>query len=140
MDTAVHFSSASVEWSTPQDLFDELNAEFGFTLDVCATPENAKCARYFTQEQDGLAQSWAGEVCWGNFPYGRGLINWVRKAYDESRAPGTRVVCLIPSRTDTRWFHQYVLPFAEVRFVPGRLKFNGHKNAAPFPSLIAVFG
>jgi phage N-6-adenine-methyltransferase len=139
---AVHFSSATSEWATPQDFFDKLNAEFNFTLDVCATPENAKCAKYFTREQDGLAQSWYGERVWCNPPYGRGIGEWVDRCSDRPNIPRAPelAVMLLPARTDTRWWHDYVIPYAaEVRFIKGRLKFGGHKNSAPFPSAVVVF-
>src|SRR5690349_4783281 len=115
-----YHSSQSVEWSTPQDLFDDCNARFGFTLDAAAQPHNAKCARFFTPEQDGLAQSWAGEVVWCNPPYGaRATADWVRKGYEESRR-GATVVMLVPSRTDTRWFHDYAKR-GDIEFIRGRL-------------------
>lgn len=138
VNTAVHFSSASGEWSTPPDVFAALDAEFGFTLDPCATPDNAKCARYFTRGDDGLAQSWTGERVFMNPPYGRVIGGWMRKAYEESRG-GALVVCLIPARTDTAWWHDYVIPYGETRFIRGRLKFGGAANSAPFPSAIVVF-
>jgi len=134
---SVHFSSKTDLWATPQDFFDKLNAEFGFTLDVCALPENAKCERYFTQLDNGLEQTWQG-ICWMNPPYGREIGLWVRKAY-ESSLNGTTVVCLLPARTDTSWWHTWVKDGAEVRFIRGRLKFGGSKNSAPFPSAVAVF-
>lgn len=124
-------------WGTPQAFFDQLDAEFHFTLDVCATPDNAKCARYFTPERNGLAQSWAGEVCWMNPPYGDALNEWMPKAYAES-LNGATVVCLVPSRTDTRWWHAYAMR-GEVRFVKGRLKFVGAKWGATFPSAVVIF-
>lgn len=132
----VHFSSASDMWSTPQDLFDRLNAVFGFTLDVCATAENTKCKRFYGPYQDGLQQVWEG-VCWMNPPYGRTIRRWMQKAY-ESSARGATVVCLIPARTDTAWWHDYAMR-GEIEFLRGRLKFGGHKNSAPFPSAIVVF-
>ena len=104
---AVHFSAASNEWATPQDFFDVLDAEFGFTLDPCATAENAKCAQYFTQSDDGLSQPWEGMV-FMNPPYGREIGAWVAKAHSES-LKGATVVCLIPARTDTRYWHEYVI-------------------------------
>ena len=134
------FTSNSSCWETPQPLFDQLNSEFHFTLDVCALPENHKCDRYFTPEQDGLTQAWTG-TCFMNPPYGRQIGKWIRKAY-ESAAAGATVVCLIPSRTDTLWFHQYILGKAEVRFLRGRVYFkrNGAPtDRAPFPSAIVVF-
>jgi len=133
---AVHFSSKTDEWETPQWFFDKLNAEFHFELDVCATPENAKCARYFTPEQDGLKQEWRG-VCWMNPPYGREIGKWVKKAY-ESALEGATVVCLVPARTDTAWWHDYCMQ-GEIRFVRGRLKFGNASENAPFPSVVVVF-
>lgn len=138
MNTAVMFSSATDEWATPQDFFDQLNQEFHFTLDPCATHESAKCARYFTEEDNGLAQDWAGEVVFMNPPYGRVLGQWVKKAFEES-VKGATVVCLLPARTDTRWFHDYIYHRAEIRFVKGRLKFGDSKNSAPFPSMVVIF-
>jgi phage N-6-adenine-methyltransferase len=136
MDRATWASSATDLWATPQDFYDDLHAEFGFSLDVCATPDNAKCPRYFTAEHDGLAQQWHG-VCWMNPPYGRVIGNWMRKAY-ESAKEGALVVCLVPSRTDTRWWHDYAMK-GEVRYVKGRLKFGDSKNSAPFPCAVVVF-
>ena len=132
----VHFSSLTDEWATPQSYFDEQNARWQFTLDVCATPENAKCARYYTRADDGLAQSWAGERCWMNPPYGRVIGDWMRKAYEESQR-GALVVCLVPARTDTAWWHDYAAK-GDVTFIRGRLKFGGGKNSAPFPSALVV--
>lgn len=132
----VHFSSATDEWSTPQDLFDKLNAIHGFTLDVCATHENAKCERYFTKDDDGLSKVWRG-VVWCNPPYGRAIKHWIEKAYHESTY-GTKVVMLIPARTDTAYWHDYAMK-GKIEFLRGRLKFGGHKNSAPFPSAIVVF-
>lgn len=131
------YSSTTDLWSTPQDFFDQLNREFHFDLDVCATPENAKCARYFTKQQDGLAQKWTG-VCWMNPPYGREIGRWVQKAYESSRG-GVIVVCLLPARTDTRWWHDYCMK-GEIRFVKGRLKFGDATKHAPFPSVVVIFG
>ena len=134
MNTRGLFSSATDMWETPQNFFDELNKEFRFTCDVCAIEENAKCAKFYTPEQDGLKQTWGG-VCWMNPPYGREIGKWVKKA-SESNAT---VVCLLPARTDTRWFHDYIYGKAEIRFVRGRLKFGNSKNTAPFPSMVVVF-
>lgn len=133
----VYHLSQTVEWATPQALFDTYNAEFGFTLDVCATLANAKCSRYFTAQDDGLAQSWTGEVCWMNPPYGTTIGRWIRKAYESAQA-GATVVCLIPARTDTRWWHQYVA-HGEIRFHPGRITFVGARNPAPFPNAVVIF-
>ena len=132
----VHFSSATDLWATPQDLFDRLHARYGFETDVCATPENAKCPKFFTKADDGLAQQWSG-VCWMNPPYGRQIGAWMAKAYRASQA-GATVVCLVPARTDTAWWHDYAAKGA-VEFLRGRLKFGGHKNSHPFPSSIVVF-
>lgn len=140
---AVHYSSATDDWSTPQDFFDAMNAEYGpFDLDVCASDENAKCAMYFTRSTDGLAQNWKLTAtrkirCWMNPPYGRGIGDWVKKAYDESQK-GCLVVCLLPARTDTKWFHDYCTR-GTIQFIRGRLKFGGAKNSAPFPSMVVVF-
>lgn len=124
-------------WETPQDFFDKMNDEFGFTLDVCADAANAKCERYYDEATDGLAQRREG-VCWMNPPYGRQIGKWVKKAHDEALL-GATVVCLLPARTDTKWFHEYILGKAEIRFIRGRLKFGGSKNSAPFPSMVAVY-
>lgn len=134
----VHFSSKTNEWSTPQDFFDELDKEFMFDLDVCATKENAKCTRWFEKKDDALSKSWDGLRVWMNPPYGREIGKWVRKA---SEARGGIVVCLIPARTDTKYFHEYVYnkPDVEVRFIKGRLKFGGSKNSAPFPSMLVIY-
>ena len=137
MNTDVMFSSQTDLWSTPQDFFDELDAEFGFSLDACALPENAKCEVYYTPEQDGLFQRWYGTV-WCNPPYGREIGKWVAKAASAAKA-GATVVMLLPARTDTKWFHEYIYGKAEIRFIKGRLKFGGCKNAAPFPSMVVVF-
>lgn len=136
MNKELMFSSKTDMWSTPQDLFDKYNDIYGFSLDVCATHENRKCARYFTEEQNGLNQVWQG-VCWMNPPYGRSIGKWVEKAYESTRF-GAIVVCLLPARTDTKWWHDYCMN-GEITFIKGRLKFGGCKNNAPFPSAIVVF-
>jgi phage N-6-adenine-methyltransferase len=134
----VHFSSASCEWETPQSLFDELDRIFGgSTLDPCATSENAKCPRYFRREDDGLTQPWTGKV-FMNPPYGREIGKWVRKAWQES-LKGTLVVCLLPARVDTRWWHEYAKK-GHVYFLQGRLRFGSAQHSAPFPSAIVTFG
>ena len=133
----VHFSSASDDWATPQDFFDKCSAEFGpFDLDVCAGADNHKCARYFSLAENGLAQTWSGKV-WMNPPYGRTIGDWMRKAYESAQA-GALVVCLVPARTDTAWWHDYAAK-GTVRFLRGRLKFVGHKTNAPFPSALVIF-
>ena len=134
------YTSNTDEWATPQDFFDGLDAEFHFTLDACARPENAKCESYYTPEQDGLSQPWPGRV-WCNPPYGRTLPRWLAKAHEEIRSNAELIVMLIPARTDTKWFHEYVYqkPGVEIRFVKGRLKFGGAVYNAPFPSMIVIF-
>lgn len=130
----VLFSSNTDMWETPQDLFDELDSVYHFTTDVRATSENAKCKNYYTKEQDGLSFEWTG-VCWCNPPYGRQIGQWVKKASESN----CKVVMLLPARTDTKWFHEYILPNASIEFIKGRLKFGNSKNSAPFPSMICVF-
>jgi phage N-6-adenine-methyltransferase len=133
------FTSVTDEWETPREFFDAVNAVYHFDLDVCATHVNAKCKCYFTKAEDGLTQMWSG-ICWMNPPYGREISLWVRKAYESSLEAGTVVVCLLPARTDTRWWHDYVIAYAEsVRFIRGRLRFSG-KGPAPFPSALVMFG
>ena len=138
MNTKVLYSSKEEKWETPQDFFDKLNEEFHFTLDAAASSDNAKCTNYFTEEQDGLAQSWGGHTVWCNPPYCRKTGLWVKKAYEEHQRTGCTVVMLLPSRTDVKWFHDYILGKAEIRFIKGRLKFGGSKNSAPFPSIVAI--
>lgn len=133
------FSSNSNEWATPQSLFDELDREFNFTLDPCSTHENAKCKKHYTIKEDGLKQSWGGESVFCNPPYGRTLHKWVEKAWKESTKPNTIVVMLIPSRTDTQYFHDYILHRSEIRFIKNRLCFNDGNGRAPFPSMIVIF-
>lgn len=132
----VYFSSKSDLWSTPQKFFDNLNEEFLFGTDVCATSENAKCARFFTTQHDGLSQPWEG-TCWMNPPYGRTIGRWVQKAFCSAQE-GATVVCLLPARTDTAWWHDYVMR-GEIRFLRGRLKFGGQASNAPFPSAVVIF-
>jgi phage N-6-adenine-methyltransferase len=137
----VHFRRGSDERETRQATFDEWNARFHFTLDVCALPENAKCARYFTPEQDGLQQDWGREICWMNPPYGHAIRQWIRKAYEASKA-GATVVCLVPSKTGPRWWQDYVIPYVapeDIRFLPGRQKFGGAAHNAPFDSAVVFF-
>jgi len=130
-------TDANPNWSTPDWLFRELDAVFHFSLDVCAEPQTAKCRNYFTRDDNALAKPWAG-VCWMNPPYGmRELPKWMRKAYEESQK-GATVVCLVPSRTDAGWWHDFALK-GEIWFIRGRLQFGAAKNNAPFPSAIVVF-
>lgn len=140
MNTDIMFSSKTDLWETPQSFYDELDKEFQFTLDPCATPENAKCEKFFTKEMNGLTQNWGGNRVFCNPPYGKEIGKWVKKAYEESKKSNTTVVMLIPARTDTAYFHDYIYHKAkEIRFVKGRLKFGQSKNAAPFPSMVVVF-
>lgn len=124
------------EWVTPQDLFDRLNYEFGFDLDVCADHSNAKTDYFFSKEVDALKMNWRG-VCWMNPPYGRQIVAWMKKAYEESQA-GATVVCLVPSSTSTGWWHDYAMK-GEIRFLRGRVKYVGKKGHAPFDSVIVIF-
>ena len=129
-------SSKTDMWATPQDFFDDYNAIYHFDVDVCATSENALCAKFYSPEDDGLSKEWRG-VCWMNPPYGREIIKWMKKAY-ESSLHGATVVCLVPARTDTAWWHEYAMK-GEIELLRGRLKFGGSKNSAPFPSAVVVF-
>jgi phage N-6-adenine-methyltransferase len=133
----VHFISTGSERETPQRFFDELDREFHFERDVCASRENFKVTAFWDEGDDALKQEWKG-VLWMNPPYGRVIGTWLKKAW-ESRATAT-TVCLIPARTDTQWWHQYVLQADELRFIKGRLKFQREKDGAPFPSAIVIFG
>lgn len=130
------FSSATDMWETPQAFFDRLDAEFGFETDVRALPQNAKCAHFFTPAMDGLRQQWSG-ICWMNPPYGRQIGAWVKRAYEASRQ-GATVVCLLPARTDTKWWHEYCMR-GEIRLVRGRLRFGTARTSAPFPSAVVIF-
>jgi len=130
-------SSKTDLWATPQDLFDQLDDEFGFELDVCATDSNAKCDRYFTERDDGLQQTWSG-VCWMNPPYGAEIGGWVAKA-KQSAGEGATVVCLVPARVDTHWWWDNCLG-GEIRFLRGRLRFGGAESGAPFPSAVVILG
>ena len=139
MDHVV-WSSESEEWATPDELFNDLDKEFHFTLDPCATDQNHKCSNYYTKEENGLIQDWQGHTVFCNPPYGRtSTATWVKKCALEGSKRNTTVVMLIPARTDTKWFHEYIYGKAEVRFIKGRLKFGDSKNSAPFPSMIVVF-
>lgn len=138
------FSSVKMDWGTPKDFFRELDQEFHFGLDAAASPENAKCERYFTPEMDGLSCSWSGYgAVFCNPPYGREIGKWVQKAYSEYASKGVTIVMLIPARTDTSYFHDYIYGKAEIRFLRGRLKFEdengGAMNPAPFPSMVVIF-
>ena len=139
MNLDVMYSSKTNEWSTPQYFFDELNKEFNFTLDPCATKQNAKCNKFYTQDDNGLEKDWQGEIVFCNPPYGRKIKHWVKKCQEESQKTNTLVVMLIPARTDTSYFHDYIYNKSEIRFVRGRLKFGDSKQGAPFPSMIVIF-
>lgn len=134
----VHFTSNTCEWYTPSDFYEQVHKEFNFELDVCATKENAKCVQFYTKEDNGLLQEWSG-ICWMNPPYGREIKYWIQKAYQTALSGCGTVVCLIPSRTDTQWWHDYVIKADEIRFIKGRLKFGNSGNPAPFPSALVVF-
>lgn len=135
----IHFSKKSDEWSTPQEFFDKYNAIYSFGLDVAATRENTKCKKYFDLANDGLIQDWIGfGNVWCNPPYSN-VKQWIKKAHKES-TKGVTTVMLIPARTDTIAWHDYIFPFAKIEFIRGRLKFGDSKNSAPFPSAIVIFG
>ena len=139
MINPVLFSSVNNVWETPQAFFDKLNEEFRFTLDACALPDNAKCGKYFTPQENGLLQNWEGHTVFCNPPYGREIAAWVEKCYVESRKKNTKIVMLLPVRTDTVYFHKFIYKKSEIRFVKGRLKFGNATNSAPFPSMVVVF-
>ena len=147
MSAAVHFSSAKSDWETPDDLFAALHAEFGFDLDVCAHEGNHKLPQYLSPADDSLAQEWRG-ACWMNPPYGRQIAKWVRAARLRSISGQCTVVALLPARTDTAWWHDWIWdeerneprPGVEVRLLRGRLRFKGAQHSAPFPSAVIVFG
>ena len=141
MNKETMFSSKRNDWATPWSLFKQIDEEFHFTLDVCADERNTKVPNnYFDEEKDGLRQVWSDETCWMNPPYGREITDWVKKAYLQSHNNNTRVICLLPARTDTRWFHNYCWKSDSILFMRGRIKFDGHKNSAPFPSCVVTFG
>lgn len=150
MDTKTLFSSASNEWETPWDFYKELDQEFHFTLDPCCQEYSRKCRKYYTADMDGLHRSWEGETVFCNPPYGREIGRWVKKCHEEAQKPHTTVVMLVPARTDTRWFHDYIYQkgHTEIRFVKGRLKFRNRAASgreplkpqpAPFPSMVVIF-
>ena len=132
------YYSRSEEWATPPNFFASLDAEFGFTLDPCATRQNAKCRNFYTKADNGLAHDWRRHIVFCNPPYGRNIGEWAKKCYLASQA-GATVVLLVHSRTDTRFFHDWIYGKAELRFVRGRLKFGDGRQSAPFPSLVAVY-
>jgi len=130
------FGTGKQDWETPDSLFEPLNSEFKFTLDVCADLDNSKCSRYYSKSDDALSKTWDG-VCWMNPPFGNQGA-WVRKAYSESKRSGTTVVCLLPARTNTNWWHDFAMK-GEVRFIRGRPKFKGAKHGLPQPLAIVIF-
>ncbi len=139
----VNKSLESIVWGTPIKLFAPIDEEFGFTLDVCAISENAKCERFFTPQDDGLSQSWENEVCWCNPPYGKDVVKWCKKALAESKR-GATTVLLIPCKTNTNWWHDFVMPYAEIRFLRGRVAFvypNGEQTtqALPWPLAFVIY-
>jgi phage N-6-adenine-methyltransferase len=153
MNNELMFSSKTDQWSTPIDFFNKWDEMFGFTLDVCADSSNTKCSQFFSEEENGLLQHWDGNCCWMNPPYGREIGKWVKKAFDETRDPDTNtlVVALLPARTDTKYFHDYIWDEdagnfgrpkegVQVHFVKGRIKFGDASSGAPFPSMVVVFG
>ena len=132
-------TSKTYEYETPQDLFNKLNREFDFGVDVCATNENKKCWEYFTKTDNGLKQDWSRwNSVWMNPPYGREIAKWVKKAYETARDNQATVVCLLPARTDTAWWHDYCMR-GEIRFIRGRLRFSNLGINAPFPSAVVIF-
>lgn len=148
-ESSVHFSSKTDEWSTPQKLFEELTDGYSIGLDVCATKENAKAKNFFTREQNGLLHDWLdhvlpGEAVWMNPPYGREIGRWVYKAHFEAKN-GLTIIALLPARTDTAWWHEYIQPIFDnrwpgsIKFLKGRVKFGDSKNAAPFSSVCVIW-
>ena len=139
MNRDLMFSSKTDQWATPQAFFDELNQEFNFNLDPCADEQNHKCERFFTVKENGLVQDWGGYRVFCNPPYGSAIKEWVAKCYWEGHKENTLVVLLLPARTDTAYFHDYIQHRAEIRFIRGRLKFGNSQTGAPFPSMVVIF-
>lgn len=141
-DQKVLFSKKSDEWATPQWLFEQLNKIHNFTLDPAATASNTKCSKFYTMSDNGLSKDWNNETVFINPPYSK-CFDWVKKAHSEAQKENTKVVMLLPARTDTKWFHQFCIDakaVSEICFVKGRLKFGNQSNSAPFPSMIVTFG
>ena len=134
----VMFSSKRLDHGTPEDVFEQLDREFHFTLDVCADRSNAMVKKFLTKREDALRTSWTNQICWMNPPYGREIPKWISKALRESQTNNATVVCLVPARTDTNWFWDYCVN-GEIRFIKGRLRFKGESSSAPFPSMIVIF-
>lgn len=143
MNISALMTSNRQDWETPQKFFDELDKEFNFTLDPCASDSNTKCEYYYTIEEDGLKQNWSNETVFCNPPYGKEIAKWVKKCYEEWKNHNVTVVMLIPARTDTSYFHDYIYGNAELRFVRGRIKFeidgNNFGGGATFPSMVVIF-
>ena len=162
MNTELMFSSALDSWATPYDFFKTLNEKYQFVMDICAAHETAKCSIYYTKEDNCLDKKWPAGYVFMNPPYGREIGKFIKKAYQESLT-GTTTVCLLPARTDTKWFHDYCTK-GQIDFIKGRLIFgteeywewvweqptingkvnslykkHGRKNSAPFPSMVVVF-
>ena len=135
IDKSIFLSSQTVEWATDAAFFNQVNREFNFTIDVAADSGNAKCERFYDIGSDGLLQDWDGETVWCNPPYGKRISDWIYKAATSAAT----TVLLVPARTDVKWFHEIVIPNAEVRFIKGRLKFGGSKDPAPFPTMLVIF-
>ena len=132
-------STGNIVAETPKYLFDRISSIFNFSLDVCALPENAKCENYYTPKDDGLSKPWRGGV-WCNPPYGREISSWVKKAYEESQKEyNSFVLMLLPARTDTKWWWDWVQGKATLFFIKGRVKFGDHNVGAPFPSVLALY-
>ena len=133
----VLYQSNKDDWETPQELFNKMNKEFNFTIDVASSDANCKCKKHYTKQNDGLQQDWNNEVVWCNPLYGRNIGEWVKKAFFSNAI----TVMLLPARTDTRWFHEYIYnkDSVKIKFIKGRLKFGNAKNSAPFPSMIVIF-
>lgn len=138
MITTGLMSSKTGEWATPQNFYNELNNKYHFTLDPCATFENHKCEKYYTKEDNGLLKIWKGERVFCNPPYGREIGKWVEKAFNENQNNNVFIVLLLPARTDTKWFHDYIYMKHKIKFIKGRLKFNDGKQSAPFPSMLVI--
>lgn len=134
----VMFSSESMSWETPEDIFKRLDKIYNFTLDPCADHQNHKCNKYYTEKDDGLSKSWKNEIVFMNPPYGKYIGTWIAKAWNEAKR-GATVACLIPARTDTRWWHRYCMKASKIYFIKGRLKFGNSPNSAPFPSAVVIF-
>lgn len=143
----VHFKSGNKEWETPDSVFKPLEKEFNIVLDVCANDKNTKCRTFLDKGVNSFTASWkdtlkglgdSDSACWMNPPYGRGIDRWIKKAHEEA-LKGVVTVALVPARTDTLWFHNYIHNKQEVRFIKGRIKFVDASSSAPFPSMVVIF-